>query len=346
MQLKRSYTMITTRSHAAPTCAALLLFALSFGALAQQAAVQPKASAVAAKASAATPPTVPPELRSDDPAAPSTIVPRAIGPKPLEFKNIAYGHRSGVDQILDAYIQPTATDAAPAPVLVYFHGGAWNHGQRPATYGSFRAFLAMGFSVVSVDYRLAAVATAPAAVQDARCALAWVKANAAKYHFDVNRVVPYGTSAGGQMALMAGMLPIPSDLDSPECKDVPKAAAILDFYGPAELRSAMDGAFKSPSVLQWIGNQPNSTAYASLMSPITYVRAGLPPVYIVHGGSDPVVPHANSEHLQAALNAAGVPNEFYTVPNGQHGQFSHDQMDIISAQIYTFLQDNKVLPLK
>ncbi len=244
------------------------------------------------------------------PAAAATDAPAAVKAPPrvsvyasAEFRDIAYGHQSNVDQLLDVYPNAKARPGKPAPVLVYFHGGAWNHGQRSGGSGSFNAFLKMGFSVVNVEYRFSQVATAPAAVQDARCALAWVKANAAKYNFDVTRVVPYGTSAGGHLALMAAMLPIPSDIDLPGCKDVPPSAAILDFYGPAELNPATSGAFKSPSVLQWIGSdKPNVAAYEDLMSPINYVRKGIPPVFIAHGGSDPVVPHKTSENLQAALN--------------------------------------------
>jgi len=279
----------------------------------------------------------------DDAATAKAVAAQPEVPKPVAFQNIAYGHESGVDQTLDVYVNAAATEKHLTPVLVYFHGGAWVRGTRPKSYGGFRSFLAMGFSVVTVDYRLGDVASAPAAVQDARCALAWVKANAATYHFDATRVVPYGTSAGGHLALMAAMLPTGNDVDLPQCKDVPRSAAVLDFYGPAELRPAMDGAFKSPSVLLWIGDKPNAAAYATKMSPITYVRSGLPPIFIAHGDADPVVPHASSEHLLAALTKAGVPAELYTVPFGKHGQFPPDQMLILAGKIQEFLTQNGVL---
>jgi len=284
-----------------------------------------------------------PAPSADDAAAAPKVSPYASA----EFKNIAYGHQSNVDQLLDVYTNVAAKPGAPAPVLVYFHGGAWHKGQRPASSGSFNGFMKMGFTVVNVEYRFSQVATAPAAVQDARCALAWVKANAAKYNFDVTRIVPYGTSAGGHLALMAGMLPIPSDIDLPNCKDVPPSAAILDFYGPAELAPGMGGAFKSSSVMEWIGkDKADPIAYAKLMSPITYVRKGDPPVFIAHGANDPVVPHQTSVNLQAALAAAGVPTDFYTVPVATHGQFPKDQMLIIYDHIQTFLAQQKVLQPK
>ena len=280
---------------------------------------------------------------ADDAATPAAA-PKVSTYAAAEFKDIAYGHQSGVDQLLDVYTNAASKPGAPAPVLVYFHGGAWHKGQRPAGSGSFNGFMKMGFTVVNVEYRFSQVATAPAAVQDARCALAWIKANAAKYNFDVTRIIPYGTSAGGHLALMAGMLPIPSDIDLPSCKDVPASAAILDFYGPAELAPAMGGAFKSPSVMEWIGkDKQDPIAYANLMSPINYVRKGDPPVFIAHGANDPVVPHQTSVDLQAALTAAGVPTDFYTVPVATHGQFPKDQMLIIYDSIQTFLTQQHIL---
>jgi acetyl esterase/lipase len=279
-----------------------------------------------------------------DPDTPVRTQPKVSPYASAEYRDIAYGHQSNVDQLLDVYTNTSSKPGKPAPVLVYFHGGAWHKGQRPGGSGSFNGFMKMGFTVVNVEYRFSQVATAPAAVQDARCALAWVKANAAKYNFDVTRIIPYGTSAGGHLALMAGMLPIPSPIDLPACKDVPPAAAILDFYGPAELNPATSGAFKSPSVKEWIGeDKKDIPAYESLMSPINYVRKGDPPVFIAHGGADPVVPHQTSVNLQAALTAAGIPNAMYTVPDGKHGEFPKDQMLIIYDQVQTFLTKLKIL---
>ncbi len=97
--------------------------------------------------------------------------------------------------------------AKPTPVVIQLHGGGWIRGDRPNSYKSFSALLAAGMSVVTVEYRNAKDAPAPAAVQDTRCAMAWVKRNAAKYNFDPNRVVLYGGSAGGHLALMGAYAP-------------------------------------------------------------------------------------------------------------------------------------------
>lgn len=261
--------------------------------------------------------------------------------RPTEFRDITYLTLGDVTSTLDVYQN---AKPGPAPVLVYFHGGGWWKGERPHSYTSFRSFLAMGFSVLSVDYRLTPVAPAPAAVQDARCALAWVKQNAAKYNFDLNRVVVYGTSAGGHLALMSGMMPASANVDLPQCSDLPKVAAILDFYGPADLADILSGTNKRGWATRWITDAPNAAEMAKRMSPMTYIRAGLPPTFIVHGDADPTVPYPQSVQLQKALDGVGVPNKLFTVAGGLHGKFADDQKSAIQAAIREFLTARKILP--
>lgn len=264
-------------------------------------------------------------------------------PVPNEFKNLTYSKIGDNNLTLDVYQNP---QSSPSPVLVYYHGGGWVKGERPQTYASFRGFLAMGFSVVNVDYRLTAVAPAPAAVQDARCALSWIKQNAAKYNLDADRVVVYGTSAGGHLALMSGMLPGSSDVDLAKCKDVPKVAAILDFYGPADLIDITGVENHRNWAKQWIPDSAGASDMAKRMSPMTYVRPGLPPVFMVHGDADPTVPYTHSVRLQKALDEAKVPNKLFTVPGGVHGQFDDDQKKAIQSAIREFLVGQNVLSTK
>jgi acetyl esterase/lipase len=260
--------------------------------------------------------------------------------RPEEIKDVSYLRVADVTLTLDLYRNPRP---GPSPVLVYFHGGGWWKGQRPQSYGGFRGFLNMGFSVVTVDYRLTPVAAAPAAVQDARCALSWIKQNASKYNLDAGRVVTYGTSAGGHLALMAGMLPQSNDIDLPQCKDLPTVVAILDFYGPTDLVDITDSENKRGWATRWIADSPDPADMAKRMSPITYVRAGLPPVFIVHGDSDPTVPYAQSVRLQRALDSVHIPNKFLTVPGGLHGKFEDGEKKAIQSSAREFLIDQNVI---
>jgi acetyl esterase/lipase len=261
--------------------------------------------------------------------------------KPAEFKDIVYRHASGKDLHLDLYENAAQS---PAPVLVYFHGGAWIRGEKPESYGGFRAWLSAGFSVVTVEYRLTGDATAPAAVEDVRCSLAWVKSNAAAHHLDASRVVVYGTSAGGHLALMAGMLPAGNDIDPADCRDQPKVVAILDFYGPYHLDPTLPGAFTSPSTAKWIGPVADVTAMEHKMSPAAYVRRGQPPVFIAHGDADPTVPYLASQTLKQDLDKAGVPNIMVTVPQGHHGQWTPEENIRVQLASLKFLKEQGVIP--
>ncbi|WP_447724364.1 alpha/beta hydrolase fold domain-containing protein [Sphingomonas koreensis] len=229
-----------------------------------------------------------------------------------------------------------------APVLVFLHGGGWARGERPKSWTGFRRFVEAGYAVVSVQYRLSGTARAPAAVQDARCAMAWVAREAGRYQLDQRRIVVMGSSAGAHLALLAGMLGSKSDIDVPACGPVPRAAAIVDFYGPSDLRPESLGAWRSPSITKWVGEGPDAAALAARMSPLALVRKGQPPVFIVHGDADDVVPIQSSQLLKAALDRAGVPSEFQTVPGGGHGQFEDDVQARLHADAVRFLQRHHV----
>jgi len=133
----------------------------------------------------------------------------------------------------------------------------------------------MGWNVVNVEYRLARVALAPAAVEDCLCALRFVAAQAKTYNFDVNRIVSMGESAGGHLALTTGMIPESAGLDR-ECEGVPlpKVAAIINWYGVADVADVIDdGPHKANLAVQWFGSLPNRDELARRLSPLTYIRA-------------------------------------------------------------------------
>lgn len=257
-------------------------------------------------------------------------------------RDIVYATHATGPVHLDLY-RPTRSMQRPAPVLVYFHGGAWARGQRPGSWTGFRPFVEAGFAVVTVQYRLSGTARAPAAVEDARCALGWIARNAAEHGLDASRIVVTGTSAGGHLALMAGLATPADGLDPEPCGPVPKAAAILDHYGPADLRAASRGSWNSPSLAAWLGTGPDAEALAARMSPVALVRRGQPPVFIVHGDADKVVPIQSSTYLKAALDKAGVPVRMFVVPGGGHGGFAPEAKAQIALESLRFLREHKVI---
>jgi len=238
---------------------------------------------------------------------------------------------------LDLYLP---TDSAPHALLIYFHGGGWEHGNKEMVVATVIPYLEMGFAVANVDYRLTADSLAPAAVEDARCAVKWLAKNAARYRLDTARFVLAGGSAGAHLALMAGMLRASDGLDGPCASDPePRIAAIIDDFGIADVDELIDGPHRAHWAAEWIGDGPDRHALAKRMSPLTYVRPGLPPIIAVHGDADKAVPYSQSVRLHAALDRAGVPNELVTVPGGGHANhnFSDAEMIRIHKRVEAFL---------
>jgi acetyl esterase/lipase len=255
----------------------------------------------------------------------------------LATPNVTYLTANGYDSKLDIYARRGAT--TPQPTVVYFHGGFWAAGSKENALFSLFPWMEMGWNVVNVEYRMAKVALAPAAVEDGLCALRFLAANAQTYNIDVNRIVTYGESAGGHLALTSAMIPESEGLDR-QCTanaPVPTVAAVFNFYGITDVADVIDGPHKANLAVTWLGSRPDRMEVARRVSPLTYVRPGLPPVLTVHGDKDPTVPYEEAVRLQRALSKAGVPNQLLTIPGGGHGQFKPDERTKIFATIREFL---------
>jgi acetyl esterase/lipase len=256
--------------------------------------------------------------------------------------NIAYLTANNWEAKLDVYQARDAT--TPNPTLIYFHGGGWTAGSKESSSLTFLPFLDMGWNVVNVEYRLAKVSLAPAAVQDALCALRWVYRNGKEYNVDTNRLVLMGNSAGGHLALTTGMSPAGESLDSlcPGSEEL-KVAAIINWYGITDVNELLAGPNVRNFAVAWLGGMSNREEIAKRVSPLTYVRAGLPPIISIQGDADPTVPYAQNVRLHQALNNAGIRNELVTIPGGKHGGFSDTEMAKAYAEIRGFLDKQNIV---
>jgi len=191
--------------------------------------------------------------------------------------------------------------------------------------------------VANVEYRLAKAATAPAAVEDVLKAAEWFQKHAAEYKVDPKQIVVMGGSAGGHLALMVAMT-----LPSANLGPTIKIAAVIDMFGITNVGDQLaEGVNQRPYAVAWIPEQPDRMALAQRVSPITYVRRGLPPMLVIHGDADSVVPYSQSVTLVNALKGAGVDTELITVPGGDHG-FEPPVMDKLWPQIFKWLKKRKI----
>ena len=250
--------------------------------------------------------------------------------------NVTYHVASGHENKLDLYVPRSAS--GPTPVLMYIHGGGWVRGSKEANVLRILPYLEMGWAVVNVGYRLGPVARAPAAVEDGLCALRWVIQNADEYNLDPSRIVTTGNSAGGHLALTTGMIPASAGLDR-ECpgSEELRVAAIINWYGITEVGDLLEGPNIRGYAVEWMGSLENRFEIAERVSPMKYVRAGLPPTLTIHGDADPTVPYQHAVALHRKLDEVGVPNVLHTVPNGGHGGFNREQTVAIFETIQRFL---------
>ena len=255
--------------------------------------------------------------------------------------NITYLTANNWEAKLDVY-QPTNA-SGPTPTLIYIHGGGWTGGDRQAAFFNTMPYLEMGWAVVNVSYRLARISLAPAAVEDCRCALRWVISKAKDYNLDVNKLVVTGNSAGGHLALTTGMLPASAGLER-QCpgEENLKVAAIINWYGITDVRDLLDGPNMKTYAITWLSSLTNRYEIAKRVSPIEYVRPGLPPILTIHGDADPTVPYSHATLLHDALTKASVPNQLLTIPGGKHGGFTRDETLKIFGTIQQFLQNHNL----
>lgn len=255
--------------------------------------------------------------------------------------DVVYGSANNYPLKLDVWYQHAAK--TPQPTLVYIHGGGWIFGTKEGSVYQFLPFLEKGWNVVNVEYRMASQSLAPAAVEDTRCALRWVIRNAKQWNFDTSKIVLTGHSAGGHLSLMTAMLPDKTLFDN-RCYGDEKlsVAAVINWYGITDVNDIIQGPNLKNYAVMWMGNQANAAEIARQVSPLTYVRADLPPILTVHGDKDDVVPFSHARRLHEVLDKAKVANKLISIKNGGHGGFP--QTDYVRAYetIWDFLRQNKI----
>jgi acetyl esterase/lipase len=248
--------------------------------------------------------------------------------------NVVYVEADGWQGRADVY-RPTRA-AGPVPTVIFFHGGGWIRGDKEGPVLHVMPYIAMGFAVMNVEYRVAPQALAPAAVQDGRCALRWVYRNAARYGFDTTRVVVTGHSAGGHLALTTGILEADAGMDD-LCpgEERLRAAAVVNWYGITDVPDLLAGPNRRGWAVDWIGEGEARRALATRLSPLSHVRAGTPPVLTIHGDADPTVPYDHAVRMHRALEEAGVPNRLLTIRGGRHGGLNEAQL----LESYTVIRE-------
>lgn len=225
------------------------------------------------------------------------------------------------------------------PVLLYIHGGGWFRGSKGAYALQLLPWLAKGWTVVSVNYRLSGSAKAPAALEDAHCALQWIHQNADRFGFDRSAVVVAGQSAGAHLALLTGLTTRDTALSESCPGPIPAPAAIVSLVGFADLLPLVEASKPFQPALDWLGSSASSDpARVKAMSPLHRLEPGAPPIISVHGDADSIHPYEPVRVLHARLSSAGVPNQLVTLPGHNGTEFTPAQIEDIYRQVFAFLE--------
>lgn len=266
--------------------------------------------------------------------------------------DLPYADTAHPRQRLDLYLPASPPTSQPLPLVVFFHGGAFLGGDRkpesaPADPCGLNLLLAMvasgNYAAASIGYRLSPEALWPAQIHDAKAAIRWLRAHAARYHLDPGRIGVLGTSAGGHLAAMlgtsGGVASLEGDLG--RHRDVSsRVTCVVDQYGPTDFLALHGPDNRSPDTpaAKLIGGPlPDHREAVRSASPITWAAAASPPFLIIHGTQDPVVSFAQSELLFAALQRAGVAATLVPVIGGGHGGFSGPEL---APRIRAFLDQH------
>ena len=268
-----------------------------------------------------------------------------------------YGDGGGQTQPLQLELLVPSGASSPVPLVIWIHGGGWSTGGRTPIPAGVSALCSRGYAVASPDYRLATNTGNhwPLQIQDSKAAVRWLRANAATYNLDPDRVAVWGPSAGGQLAAMVGTAAdvatfrlgnatvdlqgtVGGNLDVSS-----RVQAVVAWYPPViflQMRffpgTTDHDAFNSPESRLLGGPIQDNPLLVATADPLTFATPDDPPFLIMHGTLDDLVPFHQSELLAAGLRPRGVRATFVPVPNGIHGGSLFNTASV-NQTVYDFL---------
>ncbi|RSK44021.1 alpha/beta hydrolase [Hymenobacter rigui] len=254
-----------------------------------------------------------PDISIARPPVPATIRSRV---------NVPYTEASSRPLLLDVFY-PKARRHRPAPAVLLVHGGGWRSGHRSQHHAMAQQLAARGFVAVTAEYRLSPEAPYPAAVQDLKTALRWLRAHARPYGLDTTRVAIWGFSAGGQLAALAGTTNADPRYEtgttyrsrSSQVQAIVDVDGILAFTHPESGEG--DDRKGLSAATQWLGgSREASPGLWEQASALSHIGPGTPPMLFINSGVARM--HAGRDDVRRQLTALGIYSEEHTFPEAPH----------------------------
>jgi acetyl esterase/lipase len=266
-------------------------------------------------------------------------------------RGIVYGAVDGTELKMNLIVPPMGE--GPFPAVLCVHGGAWRSGNS-AAYEPFMLQLAMsGYVAAAIEYRFCPEHKWPAQIEDAKCAVRYLRAHAKELKIDPTKTAAIGESAGGHLSLLLGMMDPKDGFEGSGGNEgqSSKVQAVVNLFGPTDFRTwtlspeedarftQVSGMSLDTMIADFVGASDRSAEVMALVSPVAYINAGDPPVLTFHGTNDPLVPIRQAEELHTALEKAGVPQKLVVMEGAGHGWTGPELVTTI-AQAMQFLDKN------
>ncbi|MFO0904365.1 MAG: alpha/beta hydrolase [Pirellulales bacterium] len=234
----------------------------------------------------------------------------------------------------------------PAPCIVVIHGGAWRGGDKRAHTDLIFKFAQSGYAAVTVQYRFCPKDPFPAQIEDCKCAVRFLRANADRLGIDPQRIGAIGFSAGAHLSMLLGVMGPNDQLEGvggwPGQSS--QVQAVVSFFGPTDLTADDLPAVSQPLVRDFLNANPTDNPEAARRaSPVTYVSKGDAPLLMFQGTRDPLVPHTQAYRMIEAMTRAGVPGRVEIMLNAAHG-WAGPELDHTMEQSFRFFDAKLARP--
>ncbi|WP_182866906.1 alpha/beta fold hydrolase [Rhodopirellula sp. JC639] len=258
------------------------------------------------------------------------------------LRDVVFGRGGGRDLTMHLVLPKEPSDK-PLPLYVWVHGGGWQGGTKEGGVRQVVPLVRRGFVGATIEYRLTGEAPFPAQIEDCKCAIRYLRAQASKYNLDVDRIAVGGSSAGGHLVALLGTSGGVEDLEGSGgwADQSSRVQAVVDLYGPTDFKTFVttpgyerhnqDGSPESK--LLGGGEVLNKPEGIKQVNPITYVDQDDPPFLIIHGSDDRTVPPNQSELMHQALRAAKVESTLHVIDGAGHGGPKFSEPKIRQMQI-------------